>query len=332
MKLRYVLGAIISLSMLASCDNASHQASVQQAEQSLKEAHSTFKTEIIRESFPSGKSPKAPPKGIYQLIRYPAEDGAMAAYLSPEPQDKEKKYPAVIYISGGYGGLGDEDFYWTKQPLNNEQTGRFFYQPDMVLMIPSFRGEDDNPGKYEMFYGEIRDIESARKYLAELPYVDKDRIYLVGHSTGATRALLASEYSDGFRAVFALGAIPDLALRLEHQMSVETPFDRNNSKELEVRSPRRYVASIQSPTFYFEGEEAYWDEFDEMEKVARNKQVPFFAHKVQGGDHFNIIAPVTYMIAQKILQDTGEKSNIQFTQADMLEIGKKLNDVKAQSR
>lgn len=31
-----------------------------------------------------------------------------------------------------------------------------------------------------MFYGEIEDLEEARKYVASLPYVDPNRIYLLG--------------------------------------------------------------------------------------------------------------------------------------------------------
>lgn len=61
-----------------------------------------------------------------------------------------------------------------------------------------------------MFYGEIEDLEEARKYVASLPYVDPNRIYLVGHSTGRTKAVLLSEYSKGFRAVFAMGAATEL--------------------------------------------------------------------------------------------------------------------------
>ena len=34
------------------------------------------------------------------------------------------------------------------------------------------------------FYGELEDLDSAREYLASLPYVDPKRIYVVGHSTG----------------------------------------------------------------------------------------------------------------------------------------------------
>ena len=50
-----------------------------------------------------------------------------------------------------------------------------FKRDDFVLAIPSVRGENANPGKYEMFYGEIEDLEEARKYVASLPYVDSNR-------------------------------------------------------------------------------------------------------------------------------------------------------------
>ncbi|MEY2344153.1 hypothetical protein I3679_008435 [Proteus mirabilis] len=90
----------------------------------------------------------------------------------------------MIWLNGGYGGIGGDDYFWTPQPVENDQTGATFRDPNMVLMIPSFRGENTNPGRYEMFYGELEDLDSAREYLASLPYIDPKRIYVVGHSTG----------------------------------------------------------------------------------------------------------------------------------------------------
>ncbi|WP_232326272.1 alpha/beta hydrolase family protein [Xenorhabdus hominickii] len=245
----------------------------------------------------------------------------MAAFLSPSPRDNTKKYPAVIWLTGGYGGIGNDDFFWSEQPVDNDQSASAFRRDGLVLMIPSFRGENINPGRYEMFYGELRDIESARQYLAKLPYVDPNRIYLAGHSTGGMRALLASEYTKGFRAVFSLGGIPDLRLRLEYGSGpVAVPFDQNDPREFELRSPRTFLSSIKSPTFYFEGENSYWEEFDEVKKIASDKGIPLHIYSIKNGDHFNIIRPVSNIIAEKILNDTDEKVNIEFNKNDFLKL------------
>lgn len=289
--------------------------SFQVSKEDLKEVRDKFQTKIVDTSFKPDGTPDIPPKGIFDLITYSAKDGQMAAYLTPNPGDG-KKHPAIIWIHGGYGGIGD--WFWESAEKSNDQSGRALREAGIVMMVPSFRGENANPGKYEMFYGEINDLEAARQYLASLPYVDPDRIYLMGHSTGGTTVLLGNEYSKGFRAAFSLGGVPDLKLRLEAgRMMVAVPFDQTNPKELDLRSPRTYITSLKSPTFYFEGAENYWQEFNEIEEVAKANNVPFRAFRIDGADHFNIVHPVTQLVAKKILQDTAEKTNIQFTKEDI---------------
>ncbi len=292
----------------------------------LSSARATFQTEIVDTSFQGDGEPATPPADIFSLIRYPAKDGDMAAFLTPDPKDG-KKHPAVIWLIGGYGGIGDDDFFWTEQPKENDQTGSAFRKAGLVTMIPSFRGENNNPGKYEMFYGEIDDLESARQYLASLPYVDPNRIYLAGHSTGGTRVLLGSEALTGFRASFSLGGIPDLKKRVEMgKMMVAVPFNQNNPEEFRLRSPGLFITSIKSPMFYFEGEDYYWPEFDDLKSKAIDKNLPLYIYEIKGADHFNIISPVTEMIAQKIVEDTAEKVNISFSERDIQEISGAISE------
>ena len=290
------------------------------SDEDLATAHSKFQTEIVDKSFQGDGKPMTPPKDKFLLINYEAKDGNMDAFLTPDPKDG-KKHPAVIWLIGGYGGIGNDDYFWADQPAENDQTGRAFRDAGIVMMVPSFRGENANPGIYDMFYGEIEDLESAREYLSKIPYVDPDRIYVVGHSTGGTRALLGNEYSKGFRAAFSLGGIPDLKLRTQYgSMQVAIPFNKENPEEFKIRSPRNYMKSLQSPTFYFEGEKYYWEEFDEMQKIAKENNIPLYIYNIKGGDHFDIVTPVTRMIAEKILNDTGEKTNITFTKEDIAKI------------
>lgn len=320
---------VISLMTLTACQkpDAAEQSTAdlsttkqQPVTVDLSTARDGFQTRIVDSSFEGDGKPANPPKEIFNLIRYPAKDGDMAAYVTPDPKDG-KKHPAVIWLIGGYGGIGNDDYFWRPQPRGNDQTGSAFRKAGIAMMVPSFRAENDNPGQYEMFYGELNDLESARAYLAELPYIDPQRIYVAGHSTGGTRALLASELSKQYRAVFSLGGIPDLKARIDGgPMMVKVPFDQSNPEEFRLRSPGLFITSISRPTFYFEGAQDYWDEFDGIQQTARQHNIPFHTYRLNGGDHFNIITPVTDAIAQKILADTGETTNITFSETDIKNI------------
>jgi len=295
--------------------------------ETLEEAHKNFKTKIVdgqkTEFVPDGK-PGIPPKNSkFSLVNYPSKLGEMPMYITAK-ENNGKKYPAIIYLNGGFGGIGDSKFDWDEEsPKNNYQGADAFKRDDFVLAIPTVRGENANPGKYEMFYGEIEDLEEARKYVASLPYVDPNRIYLVGHSTGGTKAVLLSEYSKGFRAVFAMGAATELmSLEKYDYAGMNPPFDRTNPREIAIRSSLRYMRSITAPTFHFEGKDDSQPVYRVMQKVADKYQLPFKSYEITDGNHFNIIYPLTTMIAQKILADTGAKTNIQFSDGDLDVISK----------
>ncbi|ACX89960.1 conserved hypothetical protein [Pectobacterium parmentieri WPP163] len=293
------------------------------SDKDLSEARKGFHTQLVMDTLePDGKA-DTPPKEIFNTVHYPSAVGPLVAYISPDPKD-EKRHPAVVWAHGGYGGIGD--FFWEPQDEDNDQSARAFREAGIVMMVPSWRGENDNPGKFEMFYGEVDDLHAAREYLAKLPYVDPKRIYVAGHSTGGTMALLANEYRAGFRAAFSLGGIPDLKVRLDAGPTAVGPsFNTRNPQEFYLRSPRTFITHIKSPTFYFEGEESYWDEeLKTMKDDALGAQVPFYAHSIPYGDHFTIILPITRLIAQKILQDTGESVSIGFSQSEIKKIGQDI--------
>ena len=153
----------------------------------------------------SGVPPPIPPKGVLEIVHYRSPAGSMSAYLTPHPKTLGK-HPAIIWISGGDSNtIGD---FWTPQGADNDQTASAFRTAGIVEMYPSLRGGNNNPGFREYFYGEVDDILAAADYLAKQPYVDPSRIYLGGHSTGGTLALLVAEDSARFRATFAFGPVP----------------------------------------------------------------------------------------------------------------------------
>lgn len=234
----------IAVALLASCTpkETSSEETI-----SLLEARRGFKTNLrLRRG--AKESPEQAPAKIFQTITYPAPPGNLAAYLSPDPRDG-KKHPAIIWITGGdCNSIGD---VWSPAPRANDQTAAAFRKAGIIMMFPSLRGGHDNPGLKEGFLGEVEDVLAAAEFLEKQEYVDPKRIYLGGHSTGGTLALLVAESSSRFRAVFAYGPVGDVSGYGDE--SGFLPFDLRNRQEVKLRSPGYWLGSVQSPVWVFEG-------------------------------------------------------------------------------
>ena len=117
------------------------------------------------------------------------------------------------------------------------------------MMFPSLRGGNDNPGVREGFFGEVDDVLAAADFLGKQAFVDPQRIYLGGHSTGGTLVLLVAECSGRFRAVFSFGALHSAAW---HQRQ-NVPFDISSTREVELRVADPLVSVDQEPGFRIRG-------------------------------------------------------------------------------
>lgn len=264
--------------------------------ETLSAARAGFTTKLMPR--PGEKLPVAPaPVEIFRTIKYPAPSGALAAYITPDPGDG-KKHPAIIWITGGdCNTIGD---VWSPAPPENEQSASAYRKAGIVMMFPSLRGGNDNPGQKEGLLGEVDDVLAAAKYLEQQSYVDPERIYLGGHSTGGTLVLLVSELSDRFRAVFSFGPVGDVS---GYGTDAEfLPFDVSDQYEVLVRSPGYWLANVQSPLWVIEGTEE--SNVESLRAMARASTKPY-AHfvEVAGQDHFSVLAPLNELIAKKIRAD-----------------------------
>lgn len=283
-------------------------ATVQVAEaQTLAEARAGRPTQSV--GLGGGEPVPKPPGKLFRLIAYPAQPGDLAAYVTPNPGDG-RRHPAIIWITGGdANSIGD---VWSPAPADDDQTARAFREAGIVTMYPSLRGGNSNPGHREAGYGEVNDILAAADWLAAQDYVDPERIYLGGHSTGGTFALLTAECSGRFRAVFAFGPVSDVDRDYAGFLGIDT----TDPRELTLRSPGRWLAGIASPTFVFEGDHDAntWD-LRALRAANSNPWAHFYI--VPRASHFSILAPATALIARKINADVAQRFNIAFEQAEL---------------
>ncbi len=276
---------------------------------SLVESRRGFKTKLVKRE--SEKEPIAePPPQFFRTVSYDSQPGKLAAYLTPDPNDG-KTHPAIIWITGGdCNTIGD---VWNEASASNDQSACAFRKAGIVMMFPSLRGGNDNPGEKEGFLGEVDDVLAAADFLLKQEFVDPNRIYLGGHSSGGTLVLLVAEYSDRFRAVFSFGPTSKV---VGYDLKY-LPFDTSSNREFELRAPIRWLHFIKSPVFVFEGTEepCNLDSLQAMDRTSKNRSVHFFA--VRGVNHFNILAPLTQFIASRVLKDIGPTSNLAFTDEEL---------------
>jgi hypothetical protein len=134
---------------------------------SLQDARRGFATQLVRKQKADEPVPDPPPR-LFRVVKYDSLAGKLAAYVSPSPQDG-KKHLAVIWLFGGFSNSIGETA-WEQGPPENDQSASAFREAGIIMMYPSLRGGNKNPGFIEGYYGEVDDVLSAAQYLAKQDY------------------------------------------------------------------------------------------------------------------------------------------------------------------
>ncbi len=293
-------GLLCTVTALTGLILCSCTGSTVQKTEPLTVARKSFHTRLVKEQSAHQPMP-APPPNLFDKIDYVSPAGKLGAYLSKTPTDG-KKHPAIVWITGGDCNTIDEGV-WTEGSSDNDQSACIYRKLGIVMMFPSLRGGNENPGAKEGFLGEVDDVIAAADYLSHCPSVDPNRIYLGGHSSGGTLALLVSECTPRFRAVFSFGPAGDIS---GYRATGLFPYiNFSNAEELHLRSPGYWLSSIKSPTYVIEGtdENSNIRELESMRNSCKNPLVHF--EPVEGATHFSDLALTNQNIAAQILTDTG---------------------------
>ncbi len=213
-------------------------------------ARSRFKTNILRSGPPPAEwDDLITPPGAHEII-YASGTLKLKAWINaPSPSDTTK-HPAVLFLHSGFE-LEAQDWAVTQS----------FRDAGYIVMIPTVRGENGQHGTFTMYYGEVDDVIEAAQLLRSQTFVDANRLFVAGHSVGGTLALLAAELYPGFAGAASISGSPDQALYLKYAKGANrnAPFDLDDPREIQLRSPLAYAGSIKCPVRLFYGtEETYY--------------------------------------------------------------------------
>lgn len=268
--------------------------------QNLAQARAGKATLVSTALLPTpAKKPQAfptPPAELFLPVTYRSGALDLQAYVTPNPKDG-KRHPAIIWLTGGDTNTLDD--FWSEGAPSNDQSASAFRKADMVMVFPSLRGGNTNPGAHEYFWGEVDDVIAAVLYAAKLPYVDPSKIYLGGHSTGGTLALVVATTGLPVQGVFAFGPVADATRYAGAQVPVL--WKQLDADEKQLRSPKLWLHAIKSPTWIIEGAKSPGNLGDLNELCAARKSDQVHCIEVPGQDHFSVLQPITRRIAAQIV-------------------------------
>jgi dipeptidyl aminopeptidase/acylaminoacyl peptidase len=196
-----------------------------------------------------------------QWIEYPARDGlSIQAALFRDPDAKEERMPAVVFLHGGPNFQFCEFYYPLPQILAHE---------GYVVFAPNFRGSTGhgttfrNANYHEWGHADAFDVIDGTRWLKEQRFVDPNRIAVVGPSYGGYLTLCAltlapelfcagvdmygdSEIAESYRHGDRYG-------RLDLHRQMGTPEE--NPEGYRRGSPLYSAEEIQAPLLILHGED-----------------------------------------------------------------------------
>ena len=125
----------------------------------------------------------------------------IAGYLAlPPAQQGITQYPALIFNRGGTGEKG------ALTPESAAMYIAMYASWGYVVVASQYRGCGGSEGKEEWGGNDVLDAAALVPLLENLPYVDKNRIGLIGGSRGGMMALMMLRTMSNFKAAVTIGA------------------------------------------------------------------------------------------------------------------------------
>lgn len=189
-------------------------------------------------------------------VRYTSDGLKVVGFIFKPKRTDGRRLPAVIWNRGGAGGdalIGPANFFALHEMHRYASEG-------FVVLAPQYRGHDGGEGKDEVGGADTNDVLNIIELARTLPYVDAERLFMVGFSRGAIMTLQAIRRGAPVRAAIVVGAPTDLALSWKENTGIRElartvwPGGESRLEEnIEARSSVRWADKLEAPLLVFHG-------------------------------------------------------------------------------
>jgi dienelactone hydrolase len=259
----------------------------------LAQARQGFQTKISVRTEKVAHLPTPSPTQYVRTDYKTAIAQSLPAYVTPDAGDGFK-HPAIIWLTGDDpNSLGD-----LSAANSSDAAVKAFRDAGVVVMLPTLRGGNTDKNGKEYLFGEVDDVLAAADHLAQLSYVNPDRIFLGGHGTGGTLALLVAETNSRFAGVFSFGPISEAD---HYPLSIiPVNFREYDRQEKMLRSPIYWLHGVASPTYVIEGKNQPGNTKDAERICAQANSRWVQCILVDDADHATVLDKVSTVIAARV--------------------------------
>jgi dipeptidyl-peptidase-4 len=222
-----------------------------------------------------------------------AEDGTKLYYelMKPFPFDPAEKYPVIVYVYGGPAGQMVTKSWGGSRELWFE----FMAQNGYVVFSLDNRG---TPNRGKAFEGyiyrhqgevEVRDQVAGVEFLKTLPYVDGDRIGIIGHSNGGYMTLMCMmKAPECFQAGVSIAPVTDWRLYDTCYTERYLGNPKEDPEAYEKSGVFPYVDGLKGALLLSHGmadDNVLFTNSTKLYKVLQDKDIPFEMMDYPGSKH-----------------------------------------------
>ncbi|AJS58836.1 alpha/beta hydrolase family protein [Paenibacillus sp. IHBB 10380] len=225
-------------------------------------------------------------ESFYPSVELPITQ--LASSIEPDKQDiKKHKWPVLMYCRGGIGRVGSVKTQWLEQFANYGH----------IIFAPSYRGTEGGEGRDEFGGQDKEDVLSAYRLISSLPFVDPDRISVMGFSRGAINATQTVTDITQVNTCILWSGVSDLAQTYEERVDLRKMLKRviggspmKVPDSYHARSPIAMAEQIRCPILIIHGTQDTQVDYSQGLQMANKLQevgANVTLHKYEGlGHHF----------------------------------------------
>ncbi len=210
----------------------------------------------------------------------------LASSVPPTHQDlRSQQWPVLIYCRGGIGKVGRVKTDWLEQ----------FSNFGHIIFAPTYRGNEGSEGRDEFGGSDQEDVLSAYRLMESFPFVDKNRISIMGFSRGSINATHTAATIPSVHRLVCWGGVSDLAQTYEERVDLRKMLKRviggtptKIPESYHIRSPLGMVEQLLCPVLIMHGTDDTQVDFSHglhMYNRLIEVGVPATFHRYEGGDH-----------------------------------------------